>query len=45
MVNSEANTNTILRCNVDADADFEFQLVIEDGDIIASAYKGIDFVL
>jgi Ca2+-binding RTX toxin-like protein len=37
--------NTLVRCNVDNDADFEFELVIEDGGILASDYGAGDFVL
>ena len=40
-----AGANTLVRCNVDNDAAFEFELLIEDGAVLASAYKGIDFVL
>ena len=43
LVNS--GSNTLLRCNVDGDAAFELELLIEDGGILASAYKALDFVL
>ena len=35
----------LVRGNTDGDAAFEFELVIEDGGILASAYRAIDFVL
>jgi len=38
-------TNSIVLANVDADADFEFRLVIEDGGVLASAYSAADFML
>ena len=34
-----------MRCNTDRDADFELELVIEDGTALASAYRDIDFIL
>jgi serralysin len=37
--------DTLIRCNVDRDAAFEFALLIKDDDVRASAYSGIDFVL
>ena len=40
-----AGSNTLLRCNVDGDAAFELELLIEDSGILASAYKALDFVL
>jgi serralysin len=40
-----SGTDTLIRCNVDNDAAFEFELVIEDGGVLASAYKALDFVL
>ena len=43
LVNS--GTTTILNANVDADATFEFVLAIEDGGLLASAYKAVDFIL
>jgi Ca2+-binding RTX toxin-like protein len=41
----DSGPNTIVRCNVDGDSDFEMEIVIEDGGILASAYKAGDFVL
>jgi Ca2+-binding RTX toxin-like protein len=43
LVNS--GTTTIVNANVDADAAFEFVLAIEDGGVLASAYKAGDFIL
>ena len=43
LVNS--GTTTIVNGNVDADAAFEFVLAIEDGSLLASAYKAGDFIL
>jgi serralysin len=43
LVNS--GTDTLLRCNVDADRAFEFELMIEDVGVLASAYRAGDFVL
>jgi serralysin len=40
-----AGTDTLVRCNVDRDAAFEFELRIEDGGVLASAYKAGDFLL
>jgi hypothetical protein len=40
-----SGTDSLVRGNVDNDTAFEFELVIEDGGVFASAYKGIDFVL
>ena len=31
--------NTLMRCNIDKDAAFEFELLIEDGGVLAGAYK------
>ena len=42
---AEEGTNTIVRGNTDYDAEFEFQLVIEDGGVRASAYTASDFFL
>jgi Ca2+-binding RTX toxin-like protein len=41
----DSGGNTIVRCNVDGDAAFEMELVIEDGAILASAYRAGDFML
>lgn len=43
VVNSGADS--LVRCNVDRDADFEFELLIEDGGVLAGAYKALDFIL
>jgi Ca2+-binding RTX toxin-like protein len=43
LVNS--GTDTIVRCNIDADAAFELQIVVEDGSVVASAYRAVDFML
>jgi Ca2+-binding RTX toxin-like protein len=44
LVNS--GSTTLVRGNVDADADFEFVFAIEDGTTtLASAYKAADFIL
>jgi Ca2+-binding RTX toxin-like protein len=43
LVNS--GTTTIVNGNVDADATFEFVLAIEDGSLLAAAYKAGDFIL
>jgi hypothetical protein len=40
-----AGENTLVRCNADDDAAFEFELLIEDGGILASVYRPGDFVL
>ena len=40
-----AGANTLVRCNVDADAAFELEMLIEDGAVLAGAYKALDFVL
>jgi hypothetical protein len=34
-----------VRGNVDPDAAFEFEIVIEDGGVLASAYTAADFFL
>ena len=39
------NTATLVRANTDADAAFEFELVIEDASTLASAYTAADFML
>lgn len=37
--------NTMIRGNIDGDAEFEFAIVIEDGAVPASAYTANDFML
>ncbi|MBP7240795.1 M10 family metallopeptidase C-terminal domain-containing protein [Amaricoccus sp.] len=41
----ESGGNTLVRGNTDGDAAFEFQLLIEDGGVLAAAYRASDFVL
>ena len=43
LVNS--GSNTLVRCNTDADAAFELEIVIEDGTALATAYRAGDFIL
>jgi serralysin len=38
-------TDSLVRCNVDKDAAFELELLIEDGGVLAGAYKALDFIL
>jgi hypothetical protein len=45
LVNSATTTSTLVRGNVDDDTAFEFVLTIEDGGVLASAYKAVDFIL
>ena len=40
-----SGSNSLVRANTDGDAAFEFELLIEDGGILASAYKAGDFIL
>lgn len=40
-----SGSNTIIHANIDGDAAWEFELVIEDGNVNASAYRGADFIL
>jgi hypothetical protein len=42
---SDSGSNTFLRGNDDGDAAADFQLVIEDGATLASAYAASDFIL
>jgi serralysin len=42
---SNSGFDSLIRCNVDSDAAFEFELVIQDGGVLASAYKALDFIL
>ena len=39
------NTATLIRANIDNDAAFEFELMIEDATTKASAYAAADFIL
>jgi Ca2+-binding RTX toxin-like protein len=41
----DSGGNTIVRCNIDGDSAFEMEVVIEDGGILAAAYKAGDFIL
>jgi Ca2+-binding RTX toxin-like protein len=41
----ESGGSTLIRCNTDGDAVFEFEVLIEDGGVLASAYHAGDFVL
>lgn len=41
----EAGGNSLVRANTDGDAAFEFELLIEDGGVLASAYGAGDFIL
>lgn len=41
----DSGSDTIVRGNMDNDAAFEFQLVIHDGNVHASAYTAADFIL
>lgn len=40
-----SGSNTLVNFNNDADSAIDFQLVIEDGATLASAYRGADFLL
>lgn len=40
-----SGTDTLVRGNTDADSAYEFELVIRDGAVLASAYSAADFVL
>ena len=40
-----SGTDTLIRGNTDNDAAFEFALLIEDGGVLASAYRAGDFML
>jgi Ca2+-binding RTX toxin-like protein len=37
--------SSLIRANTDNDAAFEFELLVEDGGVLASAYKAGDFIL
>jgi len=41
----ESGGSSLVRANTDGNADFEFELLIEDGGVLASAYKAGDFIL
>jgi len=40
-----SGTDSLVRCNVDKDAAFEFELLIQDSGVLVSAYKALDFIL
>ena len=40
-----SGTDTVIRGNTDRDAGYEFEIVIEDGGVLASAYRAADFIL
>jgi hypothetical protein len=40
-----SGSDTVVRCNTDNDAAFELEILIQDGRVLASAYKALDFVL
>jgi serralysin len=40
-----SGADSLVRCNVDKDAAFEFELLIQDGGVLASTYKALDFIL
>ncbi len=42
---TNSGTNTLVNFNNDADTAIDFQLVIEDGTTLASAYSAADFIL
>ena len=42
---ANSGADSLVRCNIDNDAAFEFALLIRDGGVLASAYKALDFVL
>lgn len=42
---TDFGTDTLVNGNMDADDSVEFQLRIEDGDVLASAYTAADFLL
>jgi VCBS repeat-containing protein len=41
----DVGSQTVLRGNVNANPDFEFELLIDDGRVLASAYTAADFAL
>lgn len=40
-----SGANSIVHGNIDGDAAFEVEIVIEDGGVLASAYRAADFIL
>lgn len=42
---TNSGSDTVVHGNVDDDATFEFELVIQDGNTLASAYRAVDFIL
>jgi serralysin len=42
---ASSGPDSLVRCNIDNDAAFEFELRIQDGGVLAYAYKAGDFVL
>ena len=42
---TNSGTTTVVHGNIDGDAAFEFELVIEDSGVLASAYRAADFIL
>ena len=42
---TEAGDTTLVCCNTDRDAAFEFQLLIEDGPTRAGSFRAEDFIL
>ncbi|MGL4311259.1 MAG: calcium-binding protein [Paracoccaceae bacterium] len=40
-----SGANTLVRGNIDNDAEFEITILIEDGAVLASAYTAADFIL
>ncbi len=42
---ANVGSDTLVRGNVDDDASFEFQILIADGAVRASAYSQFDFIL
>ena len=41
----DSGAEFLIRCNVDKDAAFEFELIIEDAGVLASAYRAGDLIL
>lgn len=42
---SNSGANTLVRANTDNDGAIEFEVLIEDGGVLASAYRAADFIL